>query len=120
MHIGDTKTLAKINSGDELRLNLHSHRVSICTNEGKYLGRLPDDLSARLRKLAKYGNDYEVYVKSVNNSDVKVFIREVKRAKKLTDIPSFSTEKIDYISFTAPELVHKKGEIDVTVDMDEE
>jgi hypothetical protein len=28
--------------------------------------------------------------------------------KKLADIPSFSSEKIEYISFTPPELVHNK------------
>jgi len=37
-----------------------------------------------------------------------VFIRETKRVKEVADIPSFTSEKINYISFTPPELIHKK------------
>lgn len=111
IHLGDTKVIAKLDSGDEVKLNPHSHRISILSLNGKYIGRLSDDLSARLKKLIKYGNVYQAYVKSSDTKEVKIFLREVKRVKKLADIPSFSTEKIDYISFTPPELVHKKEAI---------
>lgn len=111
LHPGSSRMLAKLDSGDEVKLNSHSHRVSVISLDGKYIGRLPDDLSARLKKLMRYGNKYRVFIKSIDKSKVKVFIRETKRVKKLTDIPSFSTEKVDYVSFTPPELVHKKGEV---------
>jgi hypothetical protein len=68
----------------------------------------------------KHGNKYSVHIKSTAKEEVKVFIREIKRAEKLIDIPSFSSEKIDYISFTPPELVHKKGNIVVAKEEDEE
>lgn len=119
LHLGSTKILANLDSGDEVQLNTHSHRVSVNSADGKYVGRLADDLSARLRKLISYGNEYQVFIKSVNNSDVKVFIRETKRSEKLKDISSFSTEKIDYISFTSPELVHKNEESPVITEEDE-
>lgn len=118
LHLGDTKVLKKLDAGDEVKLNPHKHRVSVTTQHGKYIGRLPDDLSARIRRLIKHGNRYQVLIKSSRSSDVKVFIRETKKAKALADIPSFSTERIDYISFTRPELVHKKE--DLTVEEDEE
>lgn len=108
IHLGDYKVIAKLDSGDEITLNTGSHRISALSSDAKYVGRLPDDLSARLKKLIKLGNTYQAFIKSANAKDVRVFIRETKRAKKLADIPSFSTEKIDYISFTPPELVHKK------------
>jgi tetratricopeptide (TPR) repeat protein len=111
LYLGSSKILAKVDSGDEVKLNPHGHRVSIMTMDGKYIGRLPDDLSARLRKLIKYGNEYQVLVKSIQPKDVKIFIRETKRSEALADIPSFSAERIDYIAFTPPELVHKKGKI---------
>ncbi|MCH7641011.1 tetratricopeptide repeat protein [Patescibacteria group bacterium] len=111
LHLGDAKTIAKLDSGDEVKLNIHSHRVSITTSDGKYIGRLADDLSARLKKLIGYGNEYQAYVKSTDKNDVKIFIRETHRSPELSDIPSFSTDKIDYISFTPPELVHKKDVI---------
>lgn len=117
LHLGSSKILAKLDSGDEVKLNTHSHRVSVITKDGRYVGRLPDDLSARLRKLIKYGNEYSVYIKSIDKNDVKVFIREIKRSKKLKDLPSFSTEKINYISFTPPELVHR---METSLEEDEE
>lgn len=108
IHLGDAKLIAKLDAGDTVRLTPHSHRVSVITMDGKYIGRLPDDISARLRKLIALGNEYSILVKSTVSSDVKIFIREVKRATKLSETPSFPPEKIDYISFTPPELVHKK------------
>jgi tetratricopeptide (TPR) repeat protein len=113
LHTGDDKIIATLDAGDEVVINTRSHKLSVCTQDGKYIGKLPDDLSARLRKLIKYGNEYKVFIKSIDNKDVKVFIRETKRDKKLEDIPSFSTEKIDYVSFTAPELVHKNRTVNV-------
>lgn len=100
LHLGDSKkVLVSLDAGDEVKLKIGSHRVSICTLDRKYIGRLPDDLSARLRKLIRRGNEYQVLIKSSEPQEIKVFIRETKRAKALADIPSFSTEKIDYISF---------------------
>jgi hypothetical protein len=65
------------------------------------------------------GNTYQVLVKSVNKKEIKVFIREVKCSPKITDIPSFPTEKIEYVSFTPPELVHKKEEVVEALEADE-
>jgi tetratricopeptide (TPR) repeat protein len=111
IHTGDAKLLSSLDAGDEVSLKTHSHKVCVVTSNGKYIGKLPDDLSARLKKLIKYGNEYQAFIKSIEKKEVKVFIREIKRVDKLSDIPSFSTEKIDYISFTPPELVHKKEDI---------
>lgn len=118
MHLGDQKILAKIDCGDRVNLDIHSHRVEVTSKDGKYIGRLPDDLSARLKKLIAMGNKYKAHVKSADKKEVKVFIREVSKSAKIKDVQSFSTEKIDYISFTPPELVHDKQEI--TSDVSEE
>lgn len=120
LHPGAPDLIAKLDSGDRVKLNTHSHKVSVCTVDGKYVGKLPDDLSARLRKLIKFGNEYQSYVKSVNKKEVRIFIRETHRVPKLVDIPSFSTDKIDYISFTPPELVHKRGNIATNVQGEED
>lgn len=119
LYLGSAKTIAKLDSGDQVKLKRQSHRVSVTTSDGKYIGRLSDDLSARLKKLISYGNEYEAYVKSTDKTDVKVFVRETKRSEQLSDIPSFSTDKIDYISFTPPELVHKKDVIQVDAEEEE-
>lgn len=104
IHLGDAKLIAKLDSGDEVRLDTHSHRVAVNTLDGKYIGRLPDDISARLRMLISSGNEYKVFIKCTGPNDIKVFIKEVKN---LSNVPSFPTEKIEYTAFTPPELVHK-------------
>lgn len=108
LHLGAPKVLAKLDSGDEVKLVPRRHRVSVTTMDEKYIGRLTDDLASRLIKLIKIGNKYCAFVKSTDDNGVNIFIREIERAEKLTDIPSFSSEKMDYVSFTPPELVHKK------------
>lgn len=119
LHLGSSKIIAKLDSGDEVNLNTRPHKASVTTADGKYIGRIPDDLSSRLKKLTKHGNEYKTYVKSIGKKDVKVFLRETKRVEKLTNVPSFSTEKINYVSFTPPELVHKKKQISSQDDEEE-
>ncbi len=108
LYLGDSSIIANLFCGDIVKLFPSAHRVSVNTLDGKYIGRLPDDLSAKLRKFIQLGNEYMVLIKSVEAGMVKVFLRETKRAKKLSDISSFPPEKIEYVSFTPPELVHKK------------
>lgn len=119
LHLGSENILAKLDAGDEVKINPHAHRVSIITLGGEYIGRLTDDLSARIRELIKFGNEYVAFIKSANKNEVKVFLKETKRSPKLSDIPSFSTDKIDYISFTFPDLVHKKSDLQKTENEEE-
>lgn len=111
LHPGSADVLAKLDCGDEVKLTPFAHRVNVSTQDGKYIGRLPDDLSAKLRMLIKMGNEYRTLVKSVEKNTVRIFIRETVKAKDAENIPSFTSEKIDYVSFTPPELVHKKEEV---------
>jgi tetratricopeptide (TPR) repeat protein len=107
LNLGDSKIFTNLDPGEEVKVSSHAHKVSINTVDGKYVGRLPDDIAARLRNLIKLGNKYQALVKSVNPKEVTIFMREVERGAKAPDTPSFATEKIDYVSFTPPELVHK-------------
>lgn len=120
MHIGDNKLLASLDSGDEVCFLPHTHRVSVVTTDGQFLGRLHDDLAARIRLLLKNGFKYQVLIKSIEpKKGVTIFIREVERGKGNKDVTSFPAEKIDYVSFTPPNLVHKDvPEIEVQEDED--
>ena len=119
LYLGNSKTIAKLDCADELKLNLHGHRITVITKDGGYIGRLPDDIGSRIKKLSDMGNVYNILVKSAVDKEVKVFINEVKTAPILKDTPTFSAEKINYISFTAPELVHKKDKIVISEEEDE-
>ncbi len=108
VNTGDIKLFASLDPGEEVKLSSYSHKVSIMTKDGKYLGRLPDDVAARIRGLIKAGVKYQVLIKSIQAKDVTVFIRETFRSDEAPDMLSFPTEKIEYVTFTPPELVHKE------------
>jgi tetratricopeptide (TPR) repeat protein len=110
IHLGNPALLAKLDSGDEVSINTTAHRVAITTEKGLNIGKLPDNLSARLKKLINIGNEYKVYVKTSEPKEVKVLIKEIKRSPKAANSPSFTAEKIDYITFTSPGLMSKNNE----------
>ncbi len=77
LYPGDPGVISKLSAGEEIILAPHSHRVSVTTKDNKYIGRLPDDLSAKLRRCVKLGNSYRVLVKSVDQRNIKIFLREI-------------------------------------------
>jgi hypothetical protein len=111
--LGDPKIISNLHPGDWINLTAREHCVSVLDSQKQYLGRLPDDLALRMRSFIKAGNIYSTWIKSIElNSGhpaIKIFIREVKRAPKYKNSPSFPlTEKLSYAAFTPPELVHEE------------
>lgn len=94
LNLGDAKIISTLNTCDEVFLNAHTHRVSLTTEDGKYIGRLPDDLALRIRRLISLGNAYQSFIKSVDQKEIKIFIKEVQKSQKSKNIPSFPIEKI--------------------------
>ena len=78
IHPGDFRVIATLNAGDEVAFFTHPHRVSVVTHDEKYMGRLPDDLAAKIRRLINTGNKFQVLVKSIDAKNVKVFIKSEK------------------------------------------
>jgi tetratricopeptide (TPR) repeat protein len=121
MNLGEPENLVKLDPGEEVKLIPYSHRVSITTLDGEYVGRLPDDLAARLKNLIKRGNKYQTLIKSASPKEITIFIREIERGDVSDGSPSFPPEKIEYVSFTPPELVHRDiPSIEVTEEIPEE
>lgn len=108
---GDSSVFANLDSGDEVKLSAYAHKVSVTDSSGKYIGRLPDDIAARLRNLLREGAKYQTLIKAVDGQKVSVFIRELENKSGVT---SFPPEKIEYVAFTPPELVHKDSPITET------
>lgn len=109
IHLGGKDILSSLGTGQPVNLVPHAHRVSVETQEGGFIGRLPDDLSRRVIKLTRAGNSYATLVRSVAPDGIRIFIREVKRAESVGNTPSFPiNEKALYASFTTPELIHEE------------
>ncbi len=112
--ISDATLISHLQPGDEVFMVAREHCVSITTSTGDTIGRLPDDLASRLHPLLKAGNSYRLWIKAAEANPknpskqvVRVFIREIHRAPKYKNTPSFpSVERLSYAAFTPPELVH--------------
>jgi tetratricopeptide (TPR) repeat protein len=111
IHTCDKPVLAKLNSGDMVYENIKSHRISILTDSGKYIGKLPDDVSIKLKAMIKLGYKYVITIKSVDKNEIKIFIREVSRPDNHLGKSSFSSETVDYTPYTPPEMLHDRADI---------
>lgn len=85
-----------LNPGTPVDLVIKRRQITICLTDDStkkkkmtYLGLLPDDLAFRLLRLFKAGNHYQAYIKSVSKNNLSIFIKEVFRANKLKNQPSF-------------------------------
>jgi tetratricopeptide (TPR) repeat protein len=106
INLADKSIINKLAVGETVNLVPRERRVSVISQSGDNLGKLPDDVSLRLKSLIKGGNQYQAYIRSTSDG-VKVFIQEVFRSKKLANQPSFVSHEEDYLSFTPPNLVHE-------------
>lgn len=75
LNTGDIKAFLNLGPGEEVKLASFSHKVSVITQDDKYIGRLPDDIAARLKNLIKNRNEYRVFIKSIEPKEITVFIR---------------------------------------------
>lgn len=108
IHPCDKSVIAKLNCGDMVSENLNGRRIGITTSSGTYIGKLPDDISIKLKKMMKIGFKYIYAIKSIDGSEITIFIRETFRPPHYTSKASFTSDKIDYVSYTPPELIHDK------------
>ena len=94
VNLCESVVLARLNAGATVQMIPRMHKVAITTiSEESYIGRLPDDLATRIIYLVKAGNEYDTYIKSVTENDVKVFIKEAKKAEAVNHIPSFPIKR---------------------------
>ena len=89
VNVAQPKVIARLTVGQSLVISIKRLKIFIQDKALQYIGVLPDDIGKRLIKFIKGGNEYEGYVKSANDHHVIIFIREIKRAYKFKDQPSF-------------------------------
>lgn len=113
VHLASKSILSHLYCGLEVLFITKKNRVEIRLNDS-YLGALPDDLSFRLRKLTKLGNVYRAFIKAVNESQLTIIIREIKRGKRVKDA-SFTVKLLpEYHSSIRPDLLSELLEEDVS------
>ncbi len=89
INIAPSSTTQALRTGETVGLSIKRLKIFVLKNEKQYIGVLPDDIGKRLIKFIKAGNKYDAYIKSVNPHKVIVFIKELKRATRFKNQPSF-------------------------------
>jgi tetratricopeptide (TPR) repeat protein len=69
--------LAKVTAGDKVSLKVNGYHLVVENDQGEYLGAMDTKQGSRLAKLMEGGNKYAAAIVSLDNSKVKVIIREV-------------------------------------------
>lgn len=88
INIAQPKVIETLRMGQSLTLSIKRLKI-FAQEQNQYIGVLPDDIAKRLIKFIKAGAIYDAYVKSVNPHRVSIFVKEIKRAKRFKDQPSF-------------------------------
>lgn len=110
INLAPASIIQHLRTGEIVNLVIKRLKIFILKGEKEYIGVLPDDIGKRLIKFINAGNKYEAYLKSVNPHKVVVFIKEVKRATKFKNHPSFQTLSESTLNFKSKAL--PKTELD--------
>lgn len=101
--LADADVIADLSVGMDCELKSSKSRISVMC-DGRYIGSLPDDLTARLQQLIEAGNVYSVKIQSLKNNAVIVFIRERERAEAVAHIASFPNDSASVLTLDASEI----------------
>lgn len=90
--------------------------VCVQTDDGEYIGSLPEDISLHLSQLIKTGNEYLCLIMSVSKQDCVVFIKEKAVSEANKHIPSFfiqskSAQLDSDEDVILPDLLDGEGEL---------
>lgn len=89
-NVADKKTLMALQYGDDVILTVKRSKIFVLNSDKTFVGMLPDSVGIRLAAFMKGGNEYQACIKGIDDMNITVFIKEVKRAKKFSNLSSFS------------------------------
>ncbi len=93
-NIADKKTISTLQTGEEVQLVPKRSKIQIQNQDKTYIGMLPDSIGMRLTDFIQGGNEYKACIKAVDEKSVVVFIKEVKKAVKFKNQPSFIATQV--------------------------
>lgn len=90
INVAEPKLILLLSPGETVHLRVKRMKVFVLDSKNTYIGMLPDNLGKRLLSFINGGNIYDAFVKSVQNHNVSIFIKETKRANKFKNQPTFT------------------------------
>ncbi len=104
------KVLISLRTGDKVDLNPNKKDITIISDDNHRLGKLESSWGEEISQALRLGSQFEAIVKAVKvgkdsvSSTLSVFLREVKRSKKLAH-PTFPIENNNFTPFVREESV---------------
>lgn len=86
------QALQSLTIGSECELKPKNRYISV-EAQGTYVGALPEDISFRLTKLMSTGNRYACWIRSLDDKNCSVFLKEAYSAPENRSIPSFPVNR---------------------------
>ena len=93
LNVAPSKTLARLTPGDDVNLELVGRRLNVREEaSGDELGQVESKTASRLKRLMSGGNRYAATVKSVDERNLSIIIREVYKHPSQAGIVSFPSQ----------------------------
>ncbi|HSX39988.1 MAG TPA: hypothetical protein VLF68_00035 [Candidatus Saccharimonadales bacterium] len=119
INVAQPKIIGNLQTGESLEILVKRSKIFLLQGK-QFIGMLPDDIGRRLLKFISGGNKYEAYIKATSANRVVVFLKEIKRANRYKNQPSFlfSPDK-STLSFERPKNKETGGKKDKDYDEEE-
>jgi tetratricopeptide (TPR) repeat protein len=115
----DADTLAEMDAGDVVEMQVAGNAVNVHSLGGKYLGMVEPRIGLRLSKLIQGGNRYSAAL-ITTSGDVRVMIRETFQDPSQIGRVSFpKTTKTDVRAYTRRGLLRTEEDFELSEDDDE-
>jgi tetratricopeptide (TPR) repeat protein len=92
--------IASLTAGDKLELKVEGGAVRVVTPTGVVIGQLEPKIAQRVMRLVGMGNRYSAAITSIDESHIRVIIREEYRDASMGARPSFPTQAADVRAYT--------------------
>lgn len=106
INTADKKVLVPLRNGEQLFLTIKRMKIFVYDNQKQYIGMLPHDIGHRLIKFITGGSHYDAYIKIIENTNVTILIKEIKKSPKFRNQPSFIS--IDKNKFSLANDIKKR------------
>lgn len=108
VNIAQSQIISNLRIGQPLTISVKRLKIFVQNEEKQYIGVLPDDIGKRLIRFIKGGNQYETLVRSKDSHHVVVFLKEIKKATRFKNQPSFSQNSERFPIFQKKQYKVKK------------
>ena len=111
--------IATLTAGDKMDLQIDGGVVRVVSPIGLVVGQVEPKLAQRIVKLSEMGNKYSAAITSIDESHVRVIVRETFRDPSMGARPSFPTQAPEIRPYTKDTIFRTDLDDDEDLDIDE-